>query len=148
MRMTGFLLLIYVAACTESQEPTLGPCEPDSLAVTVTATPDAVFDWSPSCPMLWLWVQPLNDDVVWYLVSESLDNTISPPVSYGVVPIGARPSRPAPTLDTGSCYHVYVDRAVHKADGVYSSLAGITTFCPSQGMAPNQRLQLTNREGR
>ncbi len=122
--------LACVLACAESQRPEPDPCRPDSVAVTVLATPEGHVSWDPPCPMMSLGVEPLNGDAIWTITTDTANNGIAPPIDFGVTPAGTYAYGPTTALDPAYCYEVWLIRTIYKPDGLYYAYAGTTRFCP------------------
>ena len=97
--------------CGEDEE-VLGPLPECTGAVTVSVSTGStvVFGWSPKCKLFFLLVEPVGSGHdLWSTISDST-NAIAPPVTYGVVPNGAKSWLAAEDLVPGQAYNVYVYR--------------------------------------
>ena len=104
----GFLLL----GCS-GDEPTspVSECPGDPLSITVTVTPgEVVFSWSPACRLTGWNIEPVGSGADQWLVLYEGSNSIPPPVTYGVVPDGAREIHAAENLIPGNEYELYLVR--------------------------------------
>ncbi len=138
--MTDRLVLLYavaatglasILACAESQRPEPDLCLPDSVAVAVVATPEGRISWDPACPMMSLGVEPLNEDAIWTITTDTSTNSIKPPIDFGVAPAGTYAYGPIEVLDPAHCYEVWLIRSIRKPDGLHYAYAGTTRFCPT-----------------
>ena len=106
MAISTFLVL----ACSDddSTGPTVLPeCE-DIDSITVTAGAELTFAWAPNCRLMGWNIEPVGSGADQWLVLSEGANSISPPITYGVVPEGAREIHAAEALVPGVEYTLYL----------------------------------------
>jgi len=122
------LIAVLVAACDDDpSDPNPEPAVDCSAEVTeveahIDVDDDAVvFDWSPRCRVALLGVEEGASDRWW--IGDEEQNTIEPPVTYGVTPDGVPGEDPLP-LEPGVVYELILWIATD--DGPY--LATVAEF--------------------
>lgn len=106
-------LAVAVLACDDGAGPDDGACDgPSDLSIDAAGSPP-LFTWTPSCGVADVEVirldndgpgGPNTDESVWRIQASS--NTITPPVTYGSVPVGATEFIPDAVLVSGEQYNV------------------------------------------
>lgn len=115
MRFDGVLVTALCALALpgcgdDATEPQ--PCAPEvtSVDATISTGSTVTFDWSPACAVALLLVEEGFSDR-WSVSDPDMDeNTIRPPVTYGVVPAGATESEAAAELEAGVTYELILWR--------------------------------------
>jgi hypothetical protein len=119
--------MLAVAVACGSDAPDDGRCT-ETLAFTVTPGINPTFAWAPSCTIAQLRViRNSNDAEVWSFVAGS--NSVSSPVAYGQVPIGATETHANEVLLFDEEYTVRV--AVLDPDEGLLLVAGSAAFTPT-----------------
>ena len=100
------LILIPVLACSDDEPaaPVTAPVCSDPVTATVSTDPDVTFSWSPDCRLMGWLIEPANSGSDVWLVLHEGSNSIEPPITYGVVPAGAREIQEAQDLIPGMEY--------------------------------------------
>jgi hypothetical protein len=101
------LALSLTSACTDdSTGPALVPECTGPLSISVATSPEVSFSWSPDCRLTGWNIEPVGLGNDMWLVLWEGGNEITPPVTYGVVPAGAREIHPAEVLVSGTEYNL------------------------------------------
>lgn len=114
-RPVVFVVLLFVILNCADDNPESPQSRPQvtvcSGPVTVIVGPGTTptFSWSPPCSLFFILVEPENLGADQWTVITDSTNGIIPPVTYGVVPLGATGTSAA-TLVTGMPYEVFVGR--------------------------------------
>lgn len=102
-----FLLL----ACSDDDDPAGPVVMPECSvidSITVTTDPELSFTWSPDCRLMGWNIEPSGSGEDQWLVLSEGSNSIEPPITYGVVPDGAREIHAAEDLIPGVEYKLYL----------------------------------------
>jgi hypothetical protein len=115
--------LISGSGCSDAADPSA--CLDLPVSVGSGTTPE--FSWSPACHIYSLTVS--GPDAGWLVSGGNvLQDVISSPVRYGVVPGGAVEDSPAQPLHAGVTYGVRLDRRNRVGGGV--TLVAERSFTP------------------
>ena len=124
------VLQLAVPSC-DSPPPTAvlsaGPCDADSVAVTLRPRADSTLDWKPSCGVGEVFIG--DESNLFWFNSVALVNDIRPPIDLGHPPPGTRTSGVMPALEVGKCYVVWVVRLRLTKNGLSGNDAGVATLC-------------------
>lgn len=99
-------------------------CE-GTVSVGVTAGSEVAIDWNPECSICLLLVEPVGSGSDMWVIYVDNANNISPPVTYGVAPVGCTEDAPAVPLVAGQGYEVFLWRWV---EGVGYRAVGYERF--------------------
>ena len=124
------LVMLFLCGCSKDDpiSPVSETCT-GPVQVSVASGTMPAFTWTPACSLFLVLVEPDSSGAdQWSVISDST-NAISPPVTYGVIPPGARELDPPTPLVSGVTYEVFVFRwtGPGKQDGV---LVGQRKFTP------------------
>lgn len=115
-RASGVLILLLLSC-----DPT-GPSCTQTVDIHVTSGPTPTISWVPTCPVDQLTVAEDQGPSVWVL---RMVSDLRPPVTYGVVPRGARETHPLVHLVAERTYVVYLQ--VPSSED-RTTIVGMTTF--------------------
>lgn len=106
------LTLVPLSGCSEDDPvaPAVVPECTGPVTARVTVGSEVVFSWSPDCALAGILVEPGDSGAdQWMIMSEGA-NALESPVTYGVVPDGAREIHAAEQLVVGQEYDLYLFR--------------------------------------
>ena len=124
----GSVLLAAGAGCSDPSETS--ECHGD-VTVAVNPGPAPVFSWTPACGLSFLSVVDRGDQSqpYWDVSASAPENTLAPPITFGVTPDGATGGPPFQPLRAGGAYLVQVFRIVQQSDGSFMQIeAGEQAF--------------------
>ena len=110
-RWVLILSILLVMACSDDDNTTVPVVVPDCSVVdsiTVTAGSELTFSWAPNCRLMGWNIEPAGSGADQWLVLSEGSNSIEPPITYGVVPEGAREIHAAEDLVPGTEYDLYL----------------------------------------
>ena len=103
----GALVALGCSADNVTDPVVLPECS-DIESITVATGPELSFSWSPACRLMGWNIEPAGSaDDQWLVLSEG-SNSIAPPITYGVVPEGAREIHEAEVLAPGAEYDLHL----------------------------------------
>jgi hypothetical protein len=116
--VAGSVLVAAGAGCSNPAE--VSECH-GNVEVTVTPGPAPVFNWAPDCGLSFLTVLDRGDQSqgYWDVSAASPENTLVPPITFGVTPKGASGQPPNQPLRAGGAYLVRVFRIQEQSDGSF-----------------------------
>jgi hypothetical protein len=129
-------LALAVASCGDSTSQNGGGCDSPISTVNITSGTTPAFDWSPACTVAQLTVTDVtetdpNKTLKWNVTSEQ--NSIRPPVTYGVAPANAIETHgPDPLVGSINTLpgHTYIlTLSAIQEDGTYLVIVN-TSFAP------------------
>jgi hypothetical protein len=105
-RMTFILLLVMFGCKKDDPVSSTSNVFSGTVDISVSTGTTPTFNWSPSVSLFLLLVELDSSGAdQWSVISDST-NAISPPVTYGVVPPGARQPHSPNALTLGVAYKV------------------------------------------
>lgn len=131
-------LAATVVACTS--DPVVAPtvtCDGSTTSATVLTTAGAArtFSWAPACGAFIFAVENFDGVTQWVISANAgadttvADNTMAPPITYGVVPLGASEPAAALTLKKDTTYIAYLWRVMPSATAANACVQSFETLC-------------------
>ena len=115
----NLLAILLAGALTSCSDPAAAGCSGD-VDVSVVRYDPPVFSWAPECGVSNLAVGDPAERSLWHIHGGVGENTIEPPVTFGIVPKGAGESVPPGELQHGNLYIVRVFRLHQEPSGEYT----------------------------
>ena len=106
-----------------------GP-DPDcsgTVVLQVSSGQEPQFDWQPDCAVSFMLIEPVGSGTDQWMVGNENENSLNPPLTYGVVPEGLN-SREVFPLVAGQVYEVILYKWLGEDDAYL--LAGYAKFTP------------------
>jgi hypothetical protein len=128
MESTFRATAIVVAGLLSASDYDSSPPTCDALTITVAHGPRPVFSWTPTCPVTEITVSMVGPSArVWVLTAALPQDSIVPPVTYGVGQEGTMATTPPDTLFPTGTYEVTLIRS--DATGLFTQV-GRAAFKP------------------
>jgi hypothetical protein len=106
-RLTCVAVAVFALGCSkEDSNPSGASQTSGTVQMSISPGSSPTVNWTPAIKLFLVLVEPDSSGAdVWAVISDST-NAISPPVTYGVTPAGAREMRSPATLTPGVAYKV------------------------------------------